>query len=161
MDKSVMLTGKIPWSKSWYSCMTMQTQVFVSSRNAPPAQMIDFKKLNYIRTAKTQKDLGQTFLLWKVLKINGQALLKVDFPELLDGVWLEMCGKNPWYWVLSWCKAVDKGILRKRIQSCAVVTKASVLVGLRSKFWCQLDAKHAVLCMAVPPSYINRCLPGL
>ena len=45
------------------TCMTMQTQVFVSSRNAPPAQMIDFKKLNYIRTAKTQKDLGQSLLL--------------------------------------------------------------------------------------------------
>ena len=46
-----------------FTCMTMQTQVFVSSRNASPAQMIDFKKLNYVRTTKTQKDLGRSLLL--------------------------------------------------------------------------------------------------
>ena len=54
------------------------------STNASPAQMIAFKKVNDIK-AKTQRDLRQNLLLWKVLKINDQALLEIDFPELLDG----------------------------------------------------------------------------
>ena len=40
--------------------------------------------------------------------------------------------------------------------SCAVLTKASALTGLGSKFRHQLDAKHAVLGMDLSPSYINR-----
>ena len=48
-----------------------------------------------------------------------------------------------------------------QIQSCVVVTKASALVGLGSKSWRQLDAKHAVLGMDVSPSYINIYLAGL
>ena len=36
----------------------MQTQVFVSSQNASPAQVITFKKVNYKKESKNSKGSG-------------------------------------------------------------------------------------------------------
>ena len=62
--------------------MIMQAHVFVSSRNASSAQMIAFKNVNYKKESKNPEGSGTIPF---ALKINGQALLEIDFPELLDG----------------------------------------------------------------------------
>ena len=48
-----MLTGKLPKSKSWYSHVRQ-----CKHRNAPPAQMIDFKKVNYKKESKNSEGSG-------------------------------------------------------------------------------------------------------
>ena len=45
-----------------------------------------FQKAELHKDSKNSEGSGTKSLALKVLKINGQALLEVGFPELLDGV---------------------------------------------------------------------------
>ena len=63
---SKMLTGKLPKSKSRYSHVRQcKHRLFVSSRNAPPAQMIDFRKVNYKKESKNSEGSGAKSLALK------------------------------------------------------------------------------------------------